>query len=54
MPKENLKKMFYRCYRNFENKKIEEELQEQIPSVPDIESFQFAFKFILNQFAPLK
>ena len=48
------KKMFYRCYRNIENKKIEEELQEQIPSVPDIESFQFTFKVILNQFAPLK
>ena len=48
------KKMFYRCYRNFDNKKFEEELQKQLPSVSDFESFQFAFKVILNQFAPLK
>ena len=46
------KKIFYRCYRN--NKKFKEELQKQLLSVSDIESFQFAFKFILNQFAPLK
>ena len=48
------KKMFYHCYRNFGNKKFEEELQKQLPSVSDFESFQFAFKVILNQFAPLK
>ena len=46
--------MFYRYYRNFDNKKFEEELQKQLPSVSDFESFQFAFKVILNQFAPLK
>ena len=48
------KEMFYRCYRNFDNKKFEEELQKQLLSVSDFESFQFAFKVILNQFAPLK
>ena len=32
-------------------KKFEEELQKQLPSVPNFESFQFAFKVILNQFA---
>ena len=48
------KKMLYHCYRNFDNKKFEEELQKQLPSVSDFESFQFAFKVILNQFAPLK
>ena len=48
------KEMFYRCYRNFDSKKFEEELQKQLPSVSDFESFQFAFKVILNQFAPLK
>ena len=48
------KKMFYRCYKNFDNKKFEEELQKQLLSVSDFESFQFAFKVILNQFAPLK
>ena len=48
------KKMFYRCYRNFDNKKFEEELEKQLPSVSDFESFQFAFKFILNQVTPLK
>ena len=54
MLKENLTKIFYRCYRNFDNKKFEEELQKQLLSVSDFESFQFGFKFILNQFAPLK
>ena len=54
MPKENLKKIFYRCYRNFDNKKFEEELQKQLPSVSDSESFQFAFKVTLNKLAPLK
>ena len=48
------KKMFYRCYRNFGNKKFEEELEKQLPSVSDFESFQFSFKVITNQFAPLK
>ena len=52
--KGNSKQMFYRCYRNFDNKKFEEELQKQLLSVSDFESFQFAFKVILNQFAPLK
>ena len=54
--------MFYRCYGNFDNKKFEEELQKQLPSVSDFESFQFAFKVslhlicicITNQFSPLK
>ena len=48
------KKMFYRCYKNFYNKRFEEELQQQLPSVSDFESFQFAIKVILNQFPPLK
>ena len=48
------KKIFYRCYKNFDNKKFEEEVQKQLLSVSDFESFQFAFKVILNQFAPLK
>ena len=48
------KKIFHRCYKNFDDKKFEEELQKQLPSVPDFESFQFAFQVILNQFAPLK
>ena len=48
------KKMFYRCNRNFDNKKFEEELQKRLSSVSDFESFQVAFKVIFNQFAPLK
>ena len=48
------KKMFYRLYRNFDNKKFVEELQKQLLSVSDFESFQFAFKVILNQYGPLK
>ena len=31
------KKMFYRCYKNFDNKKFEEELQKQLLSVSDFE-----------------
>ena len=46
--------MFYRCYKNFDNKKFEEELQKQILSVSDFESFHFAFKVITNQFAALR
>ena len=42
--------MFYRCYRNFDNKKFEEELQKQVPPVSDFESFQFAITVILNHF----
>ena len=33
------KKMFHRCYRNFKNKKFEEELQKQLPRVSSFESF---------------
>ena len=46
--------MFCPCYRNSDNKKFEEELKKQLPSVSDFESFQFTFKVILNQFAPFK
>ena len=46
--------MFCHCYRNFDNKRFEEELQKPLLSVSDFESFQFKFKVILNQFAPLK
>ena len=48
------KTMLYRSYRNFDNKMFEEELQKQLPSVSDFESFQITFKVILNQFSPLK
>ena len=37
------KKMFYRCYKNFDNKTFEEDLQKQLPSVSDI-------AFALNHF----
>ena len=52
--KEKPKKLFYRCYRNFDIKKFEVELQKQLPSLSHFESFQFALKVILNQFTPLK
>ena len=52
--KEKPKKIFYRCYRKFDIKMFEEELEKQLPSVSDLASFQFVFKVILNQFAPLK
>ena len=35
------KTMFYRWYSDFDNKKFEEDLQNQLPSVSECESFQF-------------
>ena len=46
--------MFYCCYKNFYNKRFEKELQKQLLSVSDFESFHFAYKVVLNQLAPLK
>ena len=48
------KPKFYRCYKNFYNKRFEEKLQKQLLSVSGFESFHFAFRVILNQLAPLK
>ena len=48
------KKTFYRCYRNFDNERFEKELQKQLFSVSDFESFHFPFQVISNQFDPLK
>ena len=39
--KEKPKRMFYRCYKNFDNKKFEEELPKKLLSVSDFESFHF-------------
>ena len=46
--------MFYRCYKNFSNKRFEEKLQKKLLSVSDFKSFHFAFKVVINQFATLK
>ena len=54
MPKVNLKKIFYRCYKNFDNEKFEEELKKHLSSVLDFESFYLAFKTTLDRFARLK
>ena len=54
MPKVNLKKIFYRCYKNFDNEKFEEELKKHLSSVLDFQSFYLAFKTTLDRFAPLK
>ena len=48
------KKIFYRCYKSFDNGKFEEELEKHLSSVLDFESFYLAFKTTLDQFAPLK
>ena len=48
------KEMFYCCSKHFGNKRFDEELQKQLLSVSDFDSFQFAFKVILNRFAPVK
>ena len=48
------KKIFYRCYKHFDNEKFEEELKKHLSSVLDFESFHLAFKTTLDQFAPFK
>ena len=48
------KKIFYRCYKSFDNGKFEEELEKHLSSVLDFESFYLAFKTTLDQLAPLK
>ena len=53
-PKGKPKRVFYRCYKKFDNKTFEEKLQKHLLSVSGFESFHFAFRFILNQSAPLK
>ena len=48
------KKIFYRCYKNFDNEKFGGELKEHLFSELDFESFHVAFKTILDDFPPLK
>ena len=48
------KKIFYRCYKNCDNEKFEEELKKHLSSVLDFESFHLAFKTTLDRFVPLK
>ena len=48
------KKIIYRCYKNFDYEKFEEELKKNLSSVLDFESFNLAFKTTLDRFAPLK
>ena len=48
------KKIFYRCYKNFDNEKFEEELKKHLSSVLDFETFHLAFKTTLDRFAPLQ
>ena len=48
------KKIFYRCYKNCDNEKFEEELKKHLSTVLDFESFHLAFKTTLDRFAPLK
>ena len=48
------KKMFYHCYKNFDNEKFEKALKKHLSSVLDFESFHLAFKTTLDRFAPLK
>ena len=46
------KHMFHRCCKNL--KGSQKNYKNKLLSVPDFESFQFALKVILNQFASLK
>ena len=48
------KKIFYPCYKNFDNEKFEEEIKKRLSSVLDFESFHLAFKTTLDRFAPSK
>ena len=42
------KKIFYRCYKNFDNEKFEEELKKHLSSVLDFESiFYFYYYYSL-------
>ena len=47
------KKIFYGCYKNFDNEKFEEELKKHLSSVQDFESFHLAFKTTLDRFVRL-
>ena len=42
------KRIFYGCYKNFDDKKLEEELRKQLSSVQDFESFHLPFKLTLD------
>ena len=48
------KKLFYGCYKNFDNEKFEEDLKNQLSSVQDFESFHVTFKTTLDRFVRLK
>ena len=48
------RKLFYRCYKNYDNEKFEEELKKHLSSVLDFESFHLAFKTTLDRFRLLK
>ena len=43
-------KIFYGCYKNFDNEKFEEELKKHLSSVQDFETPHLAFKTTLDQF----
>ena len=47
------KKVFYGCYKNFDNEKFEEELKKHLSSVQDFESFHLAFITTLDRFVRL-
>ena len=46
LPQGKPAKMFYRCYKNFDNEKFEEELKNHLSSVLDFQLFHLAFKTI--------
>ena len=47
------RKIFYRCQKNFDKEKFEEELKKHLSSVQDFESFHPEFETTLDRFAPL-
>ena len=47
-------KIFYHCYKNFDNKKFEEKLKKHLSSMLDFESFHLAFETTLDRFEPLQ
>ena len=49
------KKLFYRCYKNFESKLFEETLIKNLPETElSLKSFETTFSLTLEKFAPLK
>ena len=48
------KTISYRCFKNFDQKKFNDELKKRISVDPSFEAFLEIFQFTLHRFAPYK